>query len=207
LFDGVTPSTAALCLVVAYVIGSVPIGLLIARAFGIGDIRRRGSGTIGATNVLRTAGWLPAVLTLVGDVVKGMAAVCVSAWIVAKTPEEVSFVAIAAVAGNCWSVFLKFRGGKGVATGLGALLVLVPWAILPSALVFLVVVATTRYVSLGSLLGALGVPIVALVLGYPLPSAAVAFVIALIIGKRHNENIKRLLSGTENRLGQRASAS
>jgi acyl phosphate:glycerol-3-phosphate acyltransferase len=207
MFDGASPSSLVLSAVVAYLLGAVPVGFLVARAFGIGDIRRHGSGTIGMTNVLRTAGKMPAVLTLIGDVVKGMLAVWLGAHVAGATPADVPVVAVAAVAGNCWSVFLRFRGGKGVATGLGALLVLVPWAIAPSALVFLAVVATTRYVSLGSLLGAIGVPVVALVLGYPVRSVIAAFCVALIIVLRHRENIERLLRGTENRLGRRATAS
>ena len=207
MFDGASPSSLALSAVVAYLLGAVPVGFFVARAFGIGDIRRHGSGTIGMTNVLRTAGKMPAVLTLIGDVVKGMLAVWLGAHVAGATPADIPVVAVAAVTGNCWSVFLRFRGGKGVATGLGALLMLVPWAIAPSALVFLAVVATTRYVSLGSLLGATGVPVVALVLGYPARSMIAAVCVALIIVLRHRENIGRLLSGTENRLGRRATAS
>ena len=204
--DGVSPSILVPSAVVAYLIGAIPVGFFVARAFGIGDIRRHGSGTIGMTNVLRTAGKMPAVLTLIGDVVKGMLAVWLGAYVAGATPADVPVVAVAAVIGNCWSVFLRFRGGKGVATGLGALLVLVPWAIAPSALVFLTVVATTRYVSLGSLLGAIGVPIVAFVLGYPVRPVIAALFVAIIIVLRHRENIGRLLSGTENRLGRRAAA-
>ena len=207
MFDGVSPSSLVLSAVVAYLLGAVPVGFFVARAFGIGDIRRHGSGTIGMTNVLRTVGKMPAVLTLIGDVVKGMLAVWLGAHVAGATPADIPVVGVAAVTGNCWSVFLSFRGGKGVATGLGALLMLVPWAIAPSALVFLAVVATTRYVSLGSLLGAIGVPVVALALGYPVRSVIAAVCVALIIVLRHRENIGRLLSGTENRLGRRATAS
>jgi glycerol-3-phosphate acyltransferase PlsY len=129
----------------------------VARAYGIGDIRDRGSGNIGATNVLRTAGRLPAALTLVGDVAKGYLAV-LAAWAAGGgTADAAAVGAVAAVAGNCWSVYLRFRGGKGVATGLGALLGVVPWAVLPAAVVWLAVTLTFRYVSLGSLLAALGV--------------------------------------------------
>jgi glycerol-3-phosphate acyltransferase PlsY len=103
-------------------------------------------------------------------------------------------------------VFLRFRGGKGVATGLGAMLRLVPWAVLPAALVFVAVVATTRYLSLGSLLAALGVPVVAFVLGYPRASVVAAAVVALIIVGRHHQNIARLRDGTESRLGERKAA-
>jgi glycerol-3-phosphate acyltransferase PlsY len=196
----------ALGAVVAYLIGAIPIGFFIARAFGIADIRRHGSGNIGMSNVLRTAGKTPAILTLVGDVAKGAVAVAVGGAVAGVDPVGPAVAAVAAVIGNCWSVFLKLRGGKGVATGLGAMLWLVPWAVLPSAVVFLVVVATTRFASLGSLLGALGVPIVALVLGYPVASGAAAGVVALIIIGRHHQNIARLRSGTEPRIGQRAKA-
>jgi glycerol-3-phosphate acyltransferase PlsY len=191
---------------VAYLIGAIPVGFFVARAFGIGDIRRHGSGNIGMTNVLRTAGKTPAVLTLIGDVAKGMLAVWLAAYAASVAVSDVPASAVAAVIGNCWSVFLRFRGGKGVATGLGALLMLVPWAIVPSAMVFLVVVVTTRYVSLGSLLGALGVPVVALVLGYPLGSVIAAALVALVIVGRHHQNIARLWSGTENRLGRGVTA-
>ena len=198
--------TVFLGAVVAYLVGAIPIGLLIARAFGIGDIRRHGSGNIGMTNVLRTAGKTPAILTLVGDVVKGAAAVAIGGAVAGSDPLGPAVSAVAAVAGNCWSVFLGFRGGKGVATGLGAMLWLVPLAVLPSAVVFAAVVATTRYVSLGSLLGAVGVPIVALVLGYPRAAVLAAGVVALIIVGRHHQNIARLRNGTESRIGQREKA-
>ena len=192
--------------VVAYLIGAIPTGFLIARAFGIGDVRRHGSGTIGATNVLRTAGKTPAILTLVGDVVKGVLAVVAGGAVAANGPVGPAVAAVAAVVGNCWSVFLGFRGGKGVATGLGTMLWLVPLAVLPSAVVFVAVVATTRFVSLGSLLGAVGVPVVALVLGYPRASVVAGAIVALIIVARHHQNIARLRNGTENRLGRRAEA-
>src|SRR5205085_11211623 len=177
------------------------------RVFGIGDIRRHGSGTIGIANGLRTAGTLPAVLTLLGDVVKGVLAVWVGSYVAGSVVIGGAIAAAAAVFGNCWSVFLGFRGGKGVATGLGALLFLLgPWALLPSLIVFVVVVVTTRFVSLGSLLATLGAPLVALALGKPLPSVLAVTVIALIVVGRHHENIARLVGGTENRLGRKAGA-
>jgi glycerol-3-phosphate acyltransferase PlsY len=201
---GLSLGAAAL---VAYLIGAIPVGLAIARAFGIGDIRRHGSGTIGATNVLRTAGKLPGVLTLLGDAVKGFAAVWVATRVAGGLEVAAAVAAVAAVTGNCWSVFLGFRGGKGVATGLGALLSLIPWAIVPSAVVFLVVVSTTRFVSLGSLLAAVGVPAAALALGYPTALVIASTVVAVIIVGRHHQNIARLLNGTENRLGRRVPVS
>ncbi|PYM69641.1 MAG: hypothetical protein DME03_22175 [Candidatus Rokuibacteriota bacterium] len=111
--------------------------------------------------------------------------------------------AVAAVIGNCWSIFLGFRGGKGVATGLGALLRLVPWAVLPAAAVWLGVTLSFRYISLGSILGALGVALGAALLGYPGPFVLAAFGVATIVVARHHANIARLLAGHEPKLGQR----
>ena len=190
----------------AYLIGAVPIGWLVARAFGVSDIRRHGSGTIGATNVLRTLGRLPAIVTLLGDVLKGYVAVALAARFTQGDPVAVALATVAAVVGNCWSVFLGFRGGKGVATGLGALLRLVPWATLAALPVFVAVVATSRFVSLGSLLGALCVPLGAALLGYPRASVIAAVAVALIVLGRHHANIARLRAGTESRLGQKSTA-
>jgi len=188
----------------AYLIGAVPIGWLVSRAFGVSDIRRHGSGTIGATNVLRTLGRLPAIVTLLGDVLKGYVAVALAARITQGDPVAVALATVAAVVGNCWSVFLGFRGGKGVATGLGALLLLVPWATLAALPVFVAVVATFRFVSLGSLLAALCVPLGAVLLGYPRASVLAALAVALIVVGRHHANIARLRAGTESRLGQKS---
>ena len=187
----------------AYLVGAIPVGYVVARAFGIGDIRRHGSGTIGATNVLRTAGKLPAVLTLVGDVVKGALAVVLGG---AGGGEEraAAACAVAAIIGNCWSIFLGFRGGKGVATGLGAFLALAPWAVLPAALVWIAVTATFRYVSLASVTSAACVPVGALALGYPRALVVACLCGAAVVIARHHGNISRLTAGTERRLGGRA---
>jgi len=202
--------SAILAIGAAYLIGAVPIGYLVGRAFGVADIRRHGSGTIGATNVLRTAGRLPAILTLVGDIAKGYLAVVVGAALGARPSGAdtgvIAAAAVAAVIGNCWSVFLGFRGGKGVATGLGALLRIVPLAVLPAALVWLVVTLSFRYVSLGSILAAACVPLGALLLGAPVPFVIAAFAVGAIIVARHHANITRLLAGHEPKLGQRRSA-
>jgi len=192
--------SASVAIITAYLVGAVPIGFLVARAFGIGDIRGHGSGNIGATNVLRAAGRGAAVLTLLGDVLKGYGAVALGAYF---EPEAVATCAVAAVAGNCWSIFLRFRGGKGVATGLGALLYLVPLAVVPALPVWLAVTATFRYVSLGSLLAAICVPLGSVLLGYPMPAVVGAASVAALVVARHRENIGRLLSGTERRLGEK----
>jgi glycerol-3-phosphate acyltransferase PlsY len=193
----------ALAALVAYLIGAVPIGWLVARAFGVADIRRHGSGTIGATNVLRTLGRWPAIVTLLGDVIKGYVAVVAGRALGDGDVTATSLATAAAVVGNCWSVFLRFRGGKGVATGLGALLRSAPLATLAALPVFVAVVATTRYVSLASLLAAACVPLGVLLLGYPSPLAVAAVAVAAIVIARHHANIARLRAGTESRLGQR----
>ena len=190
-------------LIAVYLIGAIPVGLLVARAAGGGDIRRQGSGNIGATNVLRTLGPAAGALTLVGDVVKGYAAVAL-ARALDPAPAWAAAGAVIAVAGNCWPVFLRFRGGKGVATGLGAFLALAPLATAPAALVWAIVTLTFRYVSLASMLACLGLPIGVALLRYPWPSVIGAVVAGAIIIARHHANITRLLQGTEARLGERA---
>ena len=195
---------AALGCVLAYLIGAIPVGFIVARLFGGTDIRRAGSGSIGATNVLRTLGKCPAVLTLLGDVGKGYLAVA-AAGALAPAPWGAAAGAVLAIVGNCWPVFLRFRGGKGVATGFGAFLALAPWATAPAALVWLVVTASFRYVSLASIMACLCLPVGVAVLGYSRPSTGAAVAAAIIIIARHRQNIMRLAEGGEPRLGERAS--
>lgn len=196
----------ALGLVFAYLIGAIPVGFIVARLAGGVDIRRTGSGNIGATNVMRTLGAAPAAFTLLGDIGKGYLAV----WVARRLGPEPGWAAagaVLAIVGNCWPVFLRFRGGKGVATGFGAFLCLALLATAPAALVWIVVAASFRYVSLASILACLCLPLGVLVLGYGWPAAAAALVAAAIIIGRHHENIQRLWTGTERRLGERATAS
>ena len=195
----------ALGLVASYLIGAIPVGLLVARAAGGFDIRGKGSGNIGATNVLRTLGPVPAVLTLLGDVVKGYLAVRV-AEVLGPEPAWGAAGALLAVVGNCWPVFLRFRGGKGMATALGAFLALVPKAVLPAAVLFIAIVAISRYVSLASIAAVLVLPVGVFALGYPRASTGAAALAALVILWRHRENIRRLADGKENRLGGRLPA-
>ena len=190
----------------AYLIGAIPTGYLVARAFGVSDITRHGSGTIGATNVLRTLGTTPAVLTLVADIVKGAVAVTVPALATDERP-FIAAGAVAAVVGNCWSVFLGFRGGKGVATGFGAMLRLAPLATLPAVLVWIAVAATFRYASLASLAAALCVPLGAVAMARPVPDIVATVCMAGIIVVRHRENIARLSAGRERKIGQRSAPS
>ncbi len=192
-------------LLAAYLIGAIPVGFLVARAAGGPDIRRAGSGNIGATNVLRTLGKGPAVLTLLGDILKGYLAVS-AARAIGTEPWAAAAGAVAAIAGNCWPVFLAFRGGKGVATGLGAFLAFIPWAVAPAAALWLGVTVLSRYVSLASIVACLSLVPGAVLFGYPRHAAAAAAVGAVIIVWRHRENVVRLASGTERRLGERARA-
>lgn len=188
-------------LLAAYLIGAIPVGMLVARLAGGVDIRRHGSGNIGATNVLRTVGPAAGVITLLGDVVKGFLATSAAGALGGET--WLGAGAVAAVVGNCWPVFLRFRGGKGMATALGAFLRVAPLAVLPAALVWVLVVALTRYVSLASILGCLGFVAAAWALGAARPVVVSAAMVALIIIWRHQQNIQRLRAGTESRLGQR----
>lgn len=196
---------SALGLAAAYLIGAIPVGYLVARLGGGVDIRAAGSGNIGATNVLRTLGALPAVATLLGDVAKGFLAVSV-ARAAGEAPPWAAVGAVLAIAGNCWPVFLRFRGGKGVATGFGAFLALAPWATAPTALVWVVVAASFRYVSLASIMACLCLPIGVAVLGYPHAATAAGAAAATIIIYRHRDNLGRLLAGNERRLGDRAAS-
>ena len=193
----------ALGLVVVYVIGSIPVGFLVARAAGGFDIRGKGSGNIGATNVLRTLGPVPAVLTLLGDVAKGYVAVR-AAEVIGPEPVWGAAGAVIVIVGNCWPVFLRFKGGKGVATALGAFLALTPKAILLAAGLWIALTAAFRYVSLASIVGCAGLALGAWLLGYSPIYARAAACAAILIVWRHHENVKRLLSGTESRLGERA---
>jgi glycerol-3-phosphate acyltransferase PlsY len=201
--DGM-PSSLALGALVAYLVGAIPVGFVVARAFGIGDIRRHGSGNIGMTNVLRTAGKVPAVITLVGDVLKGFAAVWLGAQMAGGAPSVAAAATVAAVAGNCWSVFLGFRGGKGVATGFGAILRLAPLPTLPAVLVWITIAATFRYASLASLAAALCVPLGALAMARPIPDVVATACVAAVVVARHRENIARLFAGHERKIGQRS---
>lgn len=185
----------------AFLVGAVPVGYLLGRAWAGRDIRAEGSGSIGATNVLRTLGRAPALLTLALDILKGYLAASLGGALAGA--DGLAVAAVAAVAGNCWSPFLRFRGGKGVATGLGALLRLAPLAALAALPVFAVVVATTRWVSLGSLLAAACVPLGALLLGARGAAVLAAVAIAALVFVRHRDNIGRLLAGNEHRLGER----
>lgn len=189
--------TAAVVIFVAYLIGSIPTGVLLGRLAGI-DVRSAGSGNIGATNVARTAGRAPGVLTLVGDALKGALPVALARG--ADLGDTiVGMVAVAALCGHVFSIFLAFRGGKGVATGVGVLAALAPGALPIPLAIFAGTMAFSRIVSLSSILAALSAPVAVFAFPYPASTVWAALVIALIILFRHQDNISRLLAGTERR--------
>ena len=194
-------------LAVSYLLGSIPFGYLLVRLFRKQDVRHIGSGNIGATNVARSGGKGLGVLTLVLDLAKGLVAVLLARHIapgLLGIPSDLAVcAAVAAIVGHVFPVWLRFRGGKGVATALGVFLALVPMVILAAVGVFAVVVLMTRYVSLASILGAVTLPVFAILLSpdrSPVYLGGVFFIAALVILK-HHANIKRLLSGHESRFG------
>ena len=185
-------------LLLGYLLGSIPFGLLLTKLAGLGDIRAIGSGNIGATNVLRTGRKGLAAATLILDALKGTAAVLVGQYYGGETGALAA--GFASYIGHCFPIWLKLKGGKGVATFLGVLLGLHWPTMILTALIWLATAAITRYSSLSALIGSLAAPIALLLLGrYNL--AAVAALIALIIWIRHHANISRLLSGQESKIG------
>lgn len=197
-----------LILPVAYLLGSIPFGLLIVRARAGRDIRAMGSGNIGAANVARSAGTLAGVLTLFFDAAKGYLAVALAARWGGGSMRWMMAAAVAAVVGHVFSVWLEFRGGKGVATGLGVFLPICAPAVGVALLLWLVVVAFWRYSSLGSIAAAAALPIFVYVLYAPGHAPPVyvtvpTIAISLLVLAKHRANIERLIAGTERRLGSR----
>ncbi|MFQ5667230.1 MAG: glycerol-3-phosphate 1-O-acyltransferase PlsY [Candidatus Binatia bacterium] len=186
---------AVLLMVAAYFCGSLPIGVWAGRWAGI-DVTRAGSGNIGATNVARTAGRWPAIVTLLGDTAKGALPALVGRCI-GPDPWLAALVGLAAVFGHVFSVFLRLSGGKGVATAFGVFLVLTPAAALLSATVFAVTAAATRYASLASMLAATALPLAVAALRYPGPLEAAALAATALILVRHRVNLTRLRRGVE----------
>ncbi|MFS4437150.1 glycerol-3-phosphate 1-O-acyltransferase PlsY [Paracoccaceae bacterium GXU_MW_L88] len=188
-----------------YVLGSIPFGLVVARAFGLGDLRQIGSGNIGATNVLRTGNKLAALLTLIGDSGKGAFAVLI-AYLIAPDGAAI-FAAFGAILGHCFPITLGFKGGKGVATFLGTMLALSFPAGLAACATWLVMAAIFRFSSLAALMATATSPIWMAWFG-PENNGVWAFLtalMALLVWVRHADNIKRLRNGTETKIGQKKS--
>ena len=207
-----------LSLPAGYVLGSIPFGLLVARMKGV-DIRKSGSGNIGATNVWRVCGWQYGLPVFVLDVVKGIASVLVARWIVEWVKGDPAWVgigaAMACILGHSFPIWLGFKGGKGVATSLGVVLALMPLASFAVFLLWVILFKATGYVSLASILAAIALPL--LVTGAQLcrwgygwrgcgwPSVGFAALAALLVVVRHRGNIRRLMTGTESRFEKRKS--
>lgn len=187
-------------IVISYLLGSVPIGLVVARLMGGADPRSGGSGNIGATNINRTLGKGAGLATLIGDMGKGAVPVYYAIYYVGG-PDLISLVALAAIVGHIFPIYLGFKGGKGVATSFGVLIVVSPLAALICAVVFGAIVFFTRYVSLGSMYAAVTMPLALALVPGKLYFVPVSVLIAMLIVFKHKENIKRLRERTENRLG------
>jgi glycerol-3-phosphate acyltransferase PlsY len=190
--------------VAAYLIGSIPFGILLAKMFGGVDVRKAGSGNIGATNVARVAGPLPGILTLVLDALKGVAAVWLAARFANDSAMWMTLAGLSALIGHCFPVWLRFHGGKGVATAAGMFLALCWPAALGAIGVFILVVLFSRFVSLGSVAAAAAMPLLIYLLWAPhhAPPLVVtfgAFAAAMLVVYKHDANIQRLVEGREPR--------
>lgn len=190
--------TALLAAVVAYLIGGIPFGYLLVRMKTGEDVRSKGSGNIGATNVLRTTGRAAGVLTLVLDIGKGVVAVWLAGKLTGNSATAMSIAALAVMAGHAYPIFLKFRGGRAVASFIGAFLVLTPVPLLASLLLFVIVVAASRHISLGSIVAAGSLPLAVYLIEHPPAPVLIASLIAgAFVIYRHAANIQRLRAGAE----------
>jgi glycerol-3-phosphate acyltransferase PlsY len=192
-----------LCIpIAAYILGSIPFGLLLTKLFGGADVRKEGSGNIGATNVARVAGTLPGILTLVLDAAKGAAAVLLAERLSNGSATWMMIAGFAALVGHCFPIWLNFKGGKGVAAAAGLFLVLCPLAFLGAILLFILVVAFWRYVSLGSIAAAAAMPLLIYFLWAPhhAPPPVIMFgslAVVMLVVYKHDANIQRLVEGAE----------
>ena len=203
----------AVLVVAAYLLGSIPFSFLVVKLVAGADIRQHGSRNVGATNVARSFGKLPGVVALLLDVVKGWAAVEVAKWLVGRpewaaplrsTAFWVTLAAVIAVLAHMFPVWLKFHGGKGVATAAGAFLAIDPRALGAGLIVFVIVIVASRVVSLASILSAASIPIFLRFLTHaPFWTVVLSIVIAIAIIVKHHSNIARLAQGTERKMGQR----
>jgi glycerol-3-phosphate acyltransferase PlsY len=192
---------AGLLTVIAYVVGSVSTGVLLSKLFGQGNLQAEGSKSIGATNVSRLMGMKWGILTLIGDALKGMLVIWIGQWIFGQEGDlgqfYITLMALAVFLGHIFPVFLRFKGGKGVATALGIFILLGPKAILVALPVFVLVVLLGKYVSLGSIVAAATFPVLMIVFSYPVYTIGLAAVVAASVILKHKANIQRLIKGEE----------
>ena len=196
-----------LSIILSYLLGSVPTSYTMGRVWKGIDLRKHGSGNVGATNTFRVLGPIPGVIVLFADVLKGLIAVLFISRLAMGSSLSCEWVkvfcGIAAICGHNWTIFLKFKGGRGVATSTGVFLGLAWQAMLLVISVWLVIVALTRYISLGSILGAVALPILVYTLNAPLPYLLFSILASLLVIMKHIPNIKRLIKGKENKLSFR----
>ena len=198
----------ALVPLLAYLLGSLPFGYLIVRWQRGIDVRTTGSGSIGATNVMRNLGIIGFIITFLLDLGKGVAAVLLAGRLTHDNSWLIAASAMAAILGHCFPVWLKFRGGKGVATGVGVFIALAPLQVALVLVIFGIVVAIWRYISLGSIIATAAFPVLVHFTKHaPFPIVLGAAGGALVIILRHHANIRRLWSGTENRVGSKKAVS
>lgn len=188
-----------LFIIIAYLIGAIPCGIVLTRLFGKEDIRQAGSGNIGATNVYRVAGRGLGIATLVGDALKGVLPTLFAAQATSFSPAQIALIAAATFLGHLYPVYLGFKGGKGVATALGIFLVLSPKAVLVAFAVFALVLWKWRYISLGSISAAAAIPWLVLLFEGSVWIFGAALFIAVMVIVRHRANIERLRNGSENK--------
>ena len=193
----------AAIVILGYLIGSIPFALLLARRWGTADLRRIGSGNLGAANVMRASGITAGVLVAILDLAKGAASVALAERF-SGSPSAPALAGLAAIVGHIYPVWLRFRGGKGVATACGVFAVLTPAVVPPALAIFLGTVWLTKYISLGSMLATIALPPIVYGVGSPAPAVVAAFAASAIIVFRHRSNVARLRTGTERRLGARA---
>jgi acyl phosphate:glycerol-3-phosphate acyltransferase len=202
----------ALTLIIGYLLGSIPTGFLVAKARGV-DIRAVGSGNIGATNVFRILGKAAGVFVLLADAAKGWVAVfvvarlCAAAFYPGGSPRALEWfqlgAGVAAILGHNYTCWLHFKGGKGIATSAGVLVALTPWGLLVALGIWILVFALSRYVSLASICAAFVLPFAAWVLGASVTLIVITAALAALAIYKHKSNIKRLMNGTENRIGSK----
>jgi len=190
-----------LVLVLNYLLGSIPAAYLAGKHLRGIDIRKYGSGNVGATNAFRVLGTWPGLLVFAADMLKGIAGVFLAKAV--GGPWFVVLAALAVMIGHAYSVFLGFKGGRGVATGAGIILSLSPLVLLLALILFVIIVLATQYVSLGSIIAASSIPILMLIFREPMPFTILGFAAAVLVIYRHKPNIKRLLAGTENKITDR----
>ena len=194
-----------LCALIGYLLGSLPFAVIVSRLFGLADPRSFGSGNPGATNVLRSGNKVAALLTLLGDAAKGWLAVAVAGWAGADGA-GVAVAGLAAFIGHVFPIFLAFRGGKGVATAVGVLIGINPLLALSAMATWLIVAGATRYSSAAAIVAAIEAPVAAWLFGAPAVALAAIAVMSALLVWRHQANIRRLINGTESRIGAKKPA-